>query len=100
MCIRDRYQRRVRGTLVVMMELSSEEKENIEDFLSSMEDYVPTIPDECVEYYLNKTGFMCSDVKVKRVVSLAAQKFISDVANDALIPVSYTHLTLPTTPYV
>eukprot|EP01088_Endostelium_zonatum_P011579 TRINITY_DN25726_c0_g1_i2.p1 TRINITY_DN25726_c0_g1~~TRINITY_DN25726_c0_g1_i2.p1 ORF type:complete len:103 (+),score=23.34 TRINITY_DN25726_c0_g1_i2:192-500(+) len=49
-----------------------------------MEDYVTAIPDDCVEYYLNKTGFICSDVKVKRVIALAAQKFVSDVAADAM----------------
>ena len=33
---------------------------------------------------MNKTGFICSDIKVKRVIALAAQKFISDVAADAM----------------
>eukprot|EP01088_Endostelium_zonatum_P011578 TRINITY_DN25726_c0_g1_i1.p1 TRINITY_DN25726_c0_g1~~TRINITY_DN25726_c0_g1_i1.p1 ORF type:complete len:136 (+),score=41.06 TRINITY_DN25726_c0_g1_i1:19-426(+) len=72
------------GSSSVNVAPSTEEKETIEEFLSSMEDYVTAIPDDCVEYYLNKTGFICSDVKVKRVIALAAQKFVSDVAADAM----------------
>ena len=60
-----------------------------------------------VNYYLTKTGFMCSDEKMytrscdlayyplvllltafcvcsRRLVSLAAQKFVADIAEDAL----------------
>eukprot|EP01112_Ceratiomyxa_fruticulosa_P010531 TRINITY_DN2792_c0_g4_i1.p1 TRINITY_DN2792_c0_g4~~TRINITY_DN2792_c0_g4_i1.p1 ORF type:complete len:135 (+),score=36.78 TRINITY_DN2792_c0_g4_i1:66-470(+) len=57
---------------------------DIEDFLLLMEEYQPTIPDEVTAYYLNRTGFNCDDIRVKRMVALAAQKFISDIANDAL----------------
>jgi len=45
---------------------------------------VPAIPDEVVNYYLTKSGFVCSDEKIRRLVSLAAQKFVSDIAEDAL----------------
>jgi len=56
----------------------------VEDFIASLDDYQPTIPDEVTSYYLNRTGFVCTDVKMKRLIALAAQKFISDIANDAL----------------
>ncbi|CAN6722045.1 unnamed protein product [Malus baccata var. baccata] len=54
------------------------------DFLASLMDYTPTIPDELVEHYLAKSGFQCPDVRLIRLVAVATQKFVSEVATDAL----------------
>mmetsp|Transcript_23601 Transcript_23601/g.40598 ORF Transcript_23601/g.40598 Transcript_23601/m.40598 type:complete len:134 (-) Transcript_23601:448-849(-) len=62
----------------------SPEDLTIEDMLACMDEFVPTIPEELVQYYLQRTGFNCPDPKVTRLISLAAQKFVADIANDAI----------------
>ncbi|XVE97291.1 hypothetical protein REPUB_Repub03eG0007100 [Reevesia pubescens] len=56
----------------------------LSDFLASLMDYTPIIPDELVEHYLAKSGFQCPDVRLIRLIAVATQKFVAEVANDAL----------------
>ena len=44
----------------------------------------PTIPEAVVRFYLNRAGFDTQDPRLLRVVSLAAHKFIADIAKDAM----------------
>ncbi|CAD6219503.1 unnamed protein product [Miscanthus lutarioriparius] len=66
------------------------------EFLSSLMDYTPRglalmlgsvvrkIPDELVEHYLGRSGFHCPDLRLTRLVAVATQKFLSDIASDSL----------------
>ncbi|PPQ65480.1 hypothetical protein CVT26_000120 [Gymnopilus dilepis] len=55
------------------------------EFMLMLDEYEPLtkIPNEVTDYYLQRVGFDCQDVRLKRLISLAAQKFVSDIAADA-----------------
>ncbi|TFY78813.1 hypothetical protein EWM64_g5199 [Hericium alpestre] len=53
------------------------------EFLLMLDNYEPLIPDEVTDYYLQRVGFDCQDPRLKRLLALAAQKFVSDIASDA-----------------
>ncbi|CDS14462.1 hypothetical protein LRAMOSA06631 [Lichtheimia ramosa] len=67
---------------VVDPELAKKEK-TLAEFLAMMDSYTPIIPDAVTDYYLSRTGFDCDDVRIKRLLALAAQKFVADIATDA-----------------
>ncbi|XP_039267133.1 transcription initiation factor TFIID subunit 10-like [Styela clava] len=62
-------------------QLTSEE---MSDFLSQIEEFTPTIPDSVAAHYLSKSGVDTTDGRIVRILALAAQKFMSDIINDAL----------------
>jgi len=65
-------------------EITREDK-TLDEVLEMMddEDFTPIIPDAVTDYYLAKSGFSTSNRKIKRLLALATQKFISDIATDA-----------------
>ncbi|PBP20754.1 transcription initiation factor IID, TAF10 subunit [Diplocarpon rosae] len=59
---------------------------SLKDFLSKMDDYAPIIPDAVTNYYLTKAGLPPppqTDPRLARLLALATQKFIADIAADA-----------------
>lgn len=70
------------GRLFEIPEFTRKDK-TLNEILDMMEDNPPIIPDAVIDYYLTKNGFDCADVRVKRLLALATQKFVSDIATDA-----------------
>lgn len=57
----------------------------LDELLGLLDDqyFTPIIPDAVTDYYLAKNGLTTSNVQIKRLLALATQKFISDIATDA-----------------
>lgn len=72
--------------------MSSEE---LESFMKSLSSYSPAIPDALVKHYLSRAGFKTTDQRVERLVGLAAQKFLADVADDALAHARLRQSSIP-----
>jgi len=56
----------------------------VEEIVDRLEDYSPVLPDSTVQAVLAHSGLRTTDPQLTRLISIAAQKFISDIAYDAL----------------
>ncbi|EQB60699.1 transcription initiation factor tfiid subunit 10 [Vairimorpha apis BRL 01] len=53
--------------------------EDFEEFKKHLDEYIPIIPDSVIDYYMQKSGVISEDERLKKLVSLLSHKFISDV---------------------
>ena len=60
------------------------------EFINQLGDYPPTIPDSVTMHFLKSAGVEGTDPRVTRMISLAAQKHISDIILDAMTSVSFS----------
>lgn len=73
----------VNHTMSRREEEESRKDRTLAEFMQLLDGYTPLIPDQVTDFYLEKVGFECHDVRLKRLLSLAAEKFVSDIAADA-----------------
>jgi transcription initiation factor TFIID subunit 10 len=61
-----------------------ESLEQVADVLDRVEDYHSVIPDIVTQNILQNAGLNTNDPQITRLISIAAQKFVSDIAFEAL----------------
>jgi transcription initiation factor TFIID subunit 10 len=62
-------------------DVEKEKKEQIlAETLMMMDEFTPIIPDAVTDYHLAVGGLETDDVRIKRLLALSAQKFITDIA--------------------
>lgn len=71
------------GTTLAPAPMPTRKDRTLREFLEMMEEYAPIIPDAVTDYYLSLSGLSTSDIRLKRLLALATQKFIADIAADA-----------------
>lgn len=69
--------------------------ESFLNFVMQLEDSPTTIPDFVVASYLQSAGFEANDPRLVRLMSLAGQKFIAEILNDALQQYRAKHTSAP-----
>jgi transcription initiation factor TFIID subunit 10 len=63
-------------------------KNTLAEFMDNLKDCQPVIPDPVAIHVMRKNGLTTDDPRIVRLISLATQKFISDITLDAMQLVS------------
>lgn len=58
--------------------------EILDEFCMKLEDVNTTMPDSVINHYMKKAGFIVNDPKLVKIISIASQKFISEIVNDVM----------------
>lgn len=72
-------------TIIMSENIKPQKKtpQELNDFLSSLESYNPTVPDAVSKFYLERNGVSCKDDKIPKLVSLACDKLLSEILYEA-----------------
>ncbi|KAL5615107.1 hypothetical protein BROUX41_005167 [Berkeleyomyces rouxiae] len=73
-------------TTIPESRLPTRKDSSLREFLHKMDDYAPIIPDAVTNYYMTKGGLPPApqtDPRLAKLLALATQKFIADIAADA-----------------
>eukprot|EP01083_Nonionella_stella_P318919 1168042_1 len=65
------------------------------EFVAGLNNAVITIPDQVVDYNLEKAGCNCPDLRVRRLIGIAAKKMIFDICTGANSHRDHHILSLP-----
>ncbi len=57
--------------------------EDLCEFLSGLDNYAPTVPESLSAYYIERSGVAIIDDRIPKLVSLAADRFISEIVHEA-----------------
>jgi transcription initiation factor TFIID subunit 10 len=57
-------------------------QEEINDLLIALDSYTPTIPEAITKHYMHKSGIAVIDPRMAKLVSLAADKFLSETIHE------------------
>ncbi|CAL1283330.1 unnamed protein product [Larinioides sclopetarius] len=58
--------------------------ESLSEFVAQLDNYSSSIPDSVASYYMQSAGLPPADPRILRLISIAAHKFVIDIANDAM----------------
>jgi hypothetical protein len=58
--------------------------EILDEFCMKLDDVNTTMPDQVINHYMKKAGFIVNDPKLVKIISIASQKFVSEIVNDVM----------------